>query len=144
MWQSLPTADKRTTPTKSEAPGWADLPQAKLELPRKRLHPTVEAIRTSLARSDRGEHGLRYTTADSPVSVRVDEDAARRQREELSRRENLFKQATAWKRAQDLREFIAAARLSSESRSSEERETLKQWIEWATYVANESDPLVHR
>jgi hypothetical protein len=56
---------------KSEVPGWSDLPQAKVELPRKRLHRTVEVIRTSLTQSDRGEHGLRYTTVDSPMSVRV-------------------------------------------------------------------------
>lgn len=74
------------------------------------------------------------------VERREAEEEARRE-EERRRREVLVEEVAAWRRAGEIRAYVAAVRAEVEKCGGEVKEEFVQWEDWALNVAKEGDPV---
>ena len=70
------------------------------------------------------------------------EEESRRRLEEQSRVQRLENALAQWRRAEDLRAFIAAARQHTVAGSNGSSANVDEWIEWAATYADRIDPLI--
>jgi hypothetical protein len=82
--------------------------------------------------------------AERAEAERLRLEEAERAEEARQRRTALVEEAEAWRRAADIRAYVAAVRASAELRGSEALARLEPWMAWALRVAEEADPLVGR
>ena len=103
------------------------------------------SLRRSLIR--RHEHLVNRKAEAEKEIKRLAEEAKRKEKERLDkaereRREKLIGEAESWRRANDLRAYVAA-RLNEESNEpgAAADEALKAWAQWALAEADRMDPL---
>ena len=67
-----------------------------------------------------------------------------RRRNELERLETLEKEVHEWRRAQEIRAYVAAveATLESETPDAERVSEIREWIAWSRHKADWIDPIV--
>jgi hypothetical protein len=82
--------------------------------------------------------------ADRAEAERIRRDEARRADEERQRCTALMDETAAWRRAADIRAYVAAVRSSAEARGPEALANVEPWMAWALRIADEGDPLVGR
>jgi hypothetical protein len=82
--------------------------------------------------------------AERAEAERIRREEAQRLEEERQRRTALIDETAAWRRAADIRAYVAAVRSSAESRGSEALASVELWVAWALRIADEGDPLVGR
>jgi hypothetical protein len=73
---------------------------------------------------------------------RLEEEWARE--EERKRREQLVDDVAAWRRAAEIRAYVAAVRLAAAQRGHASVPTVEEWAAWALSVADEGDPVPGR
>lgn len=77
------------------------------------------------------------------VERQAREEEARREAER-QRRVSLVKEARAWRRANQLREYVAAVQTEAALRDETAEAGLSEWTAWALAVAGEMDPVGRR
>lgn len=82
--------------------------------------------------------------AERAEAERFRREEALRAEEERQRRTALIDEAAAWRRAADVRAYVAAIRASAESRGAEALARVEPWVAWALRVADEGDPVAGR
>ena len=94
------------------------------------------------AREEEAEAQRRAVLAAERAEIerRAAEEAARREKER-KRRESLIEEVASWRRANEIRAYVAAVKAEAESRGALNEEFLA-WEAWALRVASEIDPLV--
>src|SRR5690606_30802858 len=94
------------------------------------------------AREEEAEAQRRAVLAAERAEIerRAAEEAALREKER-KRRDALIEEVVAWRRANEIRAYVAAVRKEAESGAGPSEELLA-WEAWAMEVASEIDPLV--
>jgi hypothetical protein len=72
---------------------------------------------------------------------RLEREEAAKREAERKRRAALLEETAAWRRANEIRAYLAEVRSELEKRGGEESAESRAWVEWALGVAGEMDPL---
>jgi hypothetical protein len=147
--------------TNLRPPSTRPAPSGKLRLS---LPDRWHGARTNWTEGPRGDLGTKFDSIFEEIDRRAVEDTARaeqraREAEEQRRQEaeraerarlaridqvradKLLEQVSAWRRAADVREYVAAMRERLPAVDAECRGELMRWLEWADQFASRTDPL---
>ncbi len=120
---------------------WADGAQARVE---DRLTAAFEALERRVQRAEATAAAHKRRSEEQRQARWESEAESRRIELEKARIKELVDEAQAWRRASDVRGYVAAVRGQVAGLDGEARERLEAWCAWAEEWARGSDPVKSR
>ncbi|HEX9711280.1 MAG TPA: hypothetical protein VGB52_01865 [Actinomycetota bacterium] len=131
---------KLTFPTfiEGDRSSWSEGPRGSLE---SKFIRVLDELEARAARDDVRDLERARQERERQRLVREREEHERLERIEEGNRKRLSAEVQAWRRAEEIRDYIAALRKRAISLSEIERARIEGWCDWAEQLASDVDPL---
>jgi hypothetical protein len=117
---------------------WRDTERRKLQQVLDRVPRTLVRLAAAARVAHRARELERLQAEERERQRREEHERAERERDRMTR---LLKEAADWQAARGVREYVEAVRSQVQVADAEGAERAPAWLDWATRVAEEIDPL---